>query len=867
MKKLFFIFLLLPICLFSQDTQDGTLREIDWKTYVENVIYLTDSTYQFDASPIDFNDKGSWNREIGNYFVDFVGHRYLITGSDATTITILDEYRKNVAPQSGQVGRVYQSVLGGYFKYVGGVDITSVDDLSRWKIQAADNEILAQKIQEGRDSVVWGDDYVLRFYMNGVLSDSVLIDTVMVAKDLYPIDTISFNNEGIDSLGFIILDNNYSVTESEPVGTMYWDDENDTYSIVTNNNVYQAGQELAPLFKNVSGRTMYNGEIAYYAGGVGSSEHIEFTSAALDGTFLPSRIIGILTGDVADNAWGKVTWFGGVRNININDVKQSTDGTWNVDDILYASNTEESKMTNVMPDAPNYAAEVCVIVSINGDNITVYTRPTWNWKLANLADVNGTPLTESGQIPVWNQDSSYFDFDYNINSYVPDSIWDNINSSARLWGGVITDNGDGTVHIDRGAGLSKTINADPESVPQSINGGQASELYYVSWDEVTSLPLTDMAYNYIYYDGSLDAITTTTDFYSISFTQDFTIGRAYREGTDIVVRLCGTNAWNYNRRIQLFGEEVFPVIRAKGLIIAETGTLQFNISSGILWAEAVNRFSVGAFNGTTTPFYYYYRDGVGGWTKVSSTAIDNVNYDDGSGVLSPLIAQRYGVNWVFEDHEGTVYVVYGRDSYTETDAVLALIPSDLPGVIDAYSTLIGKIIVQKNSTTFYSVQSAFQQQFAFEELPQQVHNDMIGLDGGEPGYYGHLTIEEQQSLDTIGINASLIDSLFDDVSTIRDTTEALTQAANDFLDTVIVFRSEIETIKTDYVRKDSLNSYQVFVTTNGVTNYPIPFTLESHSLVFYNGAVLDDEFWLGVGTMTLILDVDIKVNDIIKILK
>ena len=187
MKRLLFILFLLPVWLFAQPDGDGTLREIDWKTYVENVQYLTDSTYQFDASPIDFNDKGSWTREIGNYFVDFVGNRYLITGSDATTITVLDEYRKWVAPQSGQIGRVYQSVLGGYFKYVGGVDITSVDELSRWKIQAADNELMARKIQEGRDSIVWGDDYVLRFYMNGVLSDSVLIE--MELKKLKDVNT------------------------------------------------------------------------------------------------------------------------------------------------------------------------------------------------------------------------------------------------------------------------------------------------------------------------------------------------------------------------------------------------------------------------------------------------------------------------------------------------------------------------------------------------------------------------------------------------------------------------------------------------------------------------------------------------------
>jgi hypothetical protein len=102
---------------------------------------LTDSTYKFDATPFDYNEPGAINREIGNHFVDFVGHRYKIISSTTTTITVLDESYKGVAPQSSQIGRVYQSVGNGDAEYIGGVDVTPLDISARWKIVAADNEL------------------------------------------------------------------------------------------------------------------------------------------------------------------------------------------------------------------------------------------------------------------------------------------------------------------------------------------------------------------------------------------------------------------------------------------------------------------------------------------------------------------------------------------------------------------------------------------------------------------------------------------------------------------------------------------------------------------------------------------------------
>jgi len=698
MRKLTTILLLfISFISFSQD-----FRTIDWKTNVANVQLLSVDTFKFDAGPIDFNDKGAISRDIGNYFIDFVARTFSIIASDATTITVVDLANENTAPQSGRIGRVYQSVVDGdsLFQSIGGVDVSVIDDLSRWKDVARNNELFGRAISSKQD-------------------------------------TMPFQ--------VLIMDTTYIPDGLEEKGTSYWNEDEQTHDDVLGNEV--TGQRYLEDFtngQNDTGGTLENGTVATYAGSIGNSGNFRIEHTVASAAEHPLSTIGIITSDILNGDRGKVTTRGKVRGIQTDGANYGE--TW-VDGIpVYKSSTIEGGLTMFPPNAPTPAIPLAIIISAHANNGTMFVRPTFPQSLTSLTDVNGTPLIESGQIMVWNQDSMYFDFDYNINNYVPDSIMDNITGAFRLWGGRIYTNGGSTIDIGAGCGIIKDQEAGPEDIPTAINQGQGAKIHVVEWDSVIGLALTDDAYNYIYFDGTDSTIKATTNFYSISFTQDFTLGRAYRDGTDVVARLCGTNAWNFNRRVQLFGEEVFPVIRGgNGLIIGEAGTLQFTITAGIIWAELVNRFTIEAYDGTITPFTYWYRDGIGGWTDVSATEIDNVNYDDGTGVLNDLIPNRYGVHWVYEVHDGSAHVIYGQDSYTLANSLVASIPSPKPGLLEAYATLVGKIVVKKNAATFYSIESAFEETFA-SSAPVSDHNSLSGLDGGEALYYGHLTSSEQTDL-------------------------------------------------------------------------------------------------------------------------
>ncbi len=323
---------------------------------------------------------------------------------------------------------------------------------------------------------------------------------------------------------------------------------------------------------------------------------------------------------------------------------------------------------------------------------------------------------------------------------------DNISMAGRLWGGEITNNGDGTVTVAEGGGVVKNDDTALESVPTSLNEGQGSKLSHVTWSSTTLTP-TDNAYNYIFYDGSAGIITHTTSFYSISFTRDFTVGRVYKYGGEVAIRLCGTNNWNFNRRVQLFGEERFPVERATGLMIGNPSGLYISTTEGVLWAELVNRFSVDSFDSSgTDTFNYWYRDGAGGHTRVlSNSEIDNTNYDDGSGTLAALTTNRYGVHWVYAVHDSSIHTVYGRGNYQLKDAQTATPPPDIPGLLSAYSTLIGKIIVQKSSTTLYSVESPFVDRFTSSGVTD--HGNLAGLGDDDHSQYLLLAGRSGQYID------------------------------------------------------------------------------------------------------------------------
>jgi len=306
-----------------------------------------------------------------------------------------------------------------------------------------------------------------------------------------------------------------------------------------------------------------------------------------------------------------------------------------------------------------------------------------------------------------------------------------IQSAGKISGGDISDNGDGSVSVSAGTGIIKITDSD------------TSETKFFNWSSESSLTLTDGTTNYIYvsYNSGNPIVTSSTSLPTDKNT-NVMLGLVFRDGTILHIVTAGALITNYAKNTLFKDLELNGKFqRTSGVIISETGTRNIAISQGTIYA-GLTKVTFPAFDSSgADTFTYYYRDGSGGWTKVTDQSqIDNLHYDDGSGTLATLGPNKYGVHWVYADPDGCVFVVYGQDNYTLSNADLAQPPSSLPQIITDICGLVGKIIIKKSDSSFTSIESAYTQKFS----PSLVysHNDLSDIQGGTTDEYYHLTNSE-----------------------------------------------------------------------------------------------------------------------------
>ena len=71
--------------------------------------------------------------------------------------------------------------------------------------------------------------------------------------------------------------------------------------------------------------------------------------------------------------------------------------------------------TNIEPSVPHHSCQLGIVTNVHANQGSILVNISQHKTLEELSDVNGTPLTTSGQLPVWDQTNGYFDFTKNIN--------------------------------------------------------------------------------------------------------------------------------------------------------------------------------------------------------------------------------------------------------------------------------------------------------------------------------------------------------------------------------------------------------------------------------------------------------------------
>jgi hypothetical protein len=316
-----------------------------------------------------------------------------------------------------------------------------------------------------------------------------------------------------------------------------------------------------------------------------------------------------------------------------------------------------------------------------------------------------------------------------IDGATVDSIQDMINyhqGRGLISGGLVTVSATtGAVDVSSGVVLCK----DSAAV--------GSDTGFVQFSATPDLVLTDNSINYIYvdYNSGTPAVLAGTSS-AVLFSRDkVALDLAYRQGSDVLLVNYDNGFLDFNMALtQRFVEVAIGrgsaiAEWAYGAMLSEIGTLNLKLTAGVFYGGVGRKTSSAFDTSVADTFDYIYRDGIGGHTVVSSqTAIDNLQYDDGSGSLQTLANNKYGVHWVYLDFSGSnLYVVYGLNSYTLEEAQNALPPSDIPDNLVDFSIRVGKVIVAKSGTSLI-VQSAFGAPVSSSGIP--VHNGLSGLQGG-----------------------------------------------------------------------------------------------------------------------------------------
>lgn len=452
---------------------------------------------------------------------------------------------------------------------------------------------------------------------------------------------------------------NYAQFSTSPTGTLtatgttYWDSANGTLStVIGGGSVLQHGEELWYYAKNTSGAPMTNGQVAYYDGTSGNSGNINVKTSTSSASRMPNYFIGVLTQDIANGSFGMVTFFGKVNGI-------STDGsscgeTWVDGDVLWVSTTTAGCLSKYEPQAPVPAVQIGVVISAHHTNGTLFIRPTYPERMTDMSDVDGSPLTTTGQLPVWDNTRGVFDFNYNLNDYTTFSYasstfvtygygsstyakqastsnWDTAYTDRLKWDGGATGLSSSTGRTSLGLTDTATLASTTWYLATNPSGYITSSALspYLT---IANSPWGATTSGSIFYNGGSVGIGSTTPSQALSV-----VGNGFFTGT-----VTG---------LQFLGDVGSSTIRGNGFLndiynrTKEPTGFENRTDSLISFSSSTKTFTISVIN---SPYNTYYRGKLFQYTVSTSTVISSttgtkfIYFDDNGQIQNSTAAWDIG---------------------------------------------------------------------------------------------------------------------------------------------------------------------------------------------------------------------------------
>lgn len=184
---------------------------------------------------------------------------------------------------------------------------------------------------------------------------------------------------------------------ADAVARLTWNDTDGTLNLGLKggNVVLQIGQEEVLRVLNTTGSTLTSGQVVYIVGASGSRPTVALAQANDEPT--STKVIGIVTETIANNAQGFVTTAGLVRDLNTSAFAEGA--------VLWLSATTPGAITSTKPTAPNHGVLVGYCVRSNASNGIIYTMVQNGYELDELHDVLITSIANNNMLK-WDSSTS-----------------------------------------------------------------------------------------------------------------------------------------------------------------------------------------------------------------------------------------------------------------------------------------------------------------------------------------------------------------------------------------------------------------------------------------------------------------------------
>jgi hypothetical protein len=252
-----------------------------------------------------------------------------------------------------------------------------------------------------------------------------------------------------------------------------------------------------------------------------------------------------------------------------------------------------------------------------------------------------------------------------------------INMSAVVDGGVVSDGGGLTVDVSAGRGYSVTTAPDEDA--QSI-----------VWTATSAVALTASATNFVYYDASLDIITSTIGPPAV---EDILLATVVTNVTGIrYLHTTRNEADQQGTLLHDYLVETRKIAWTTGVATSQGSTARkLDISTGSYY-RALDLLTVAG--GTDVSWSYYY--GTAAATEVSGISDLDITQYDNAGVLTNMSTGFYRADTVIVTSDNRVSIIYGNAEFsTQSAAEDAANKALMPAFLDPTGCFTALVVVQE----------------------------------------------------------------------------------------------------------------------------------------------------------------------------